>query len=262
MVKKTGFVLMVLMAVITRSSAQSDLQDVVYLKDGSILRGNIVAQFLDSLVKIEISGGSVFAVKMEQLQYIEYKVKPPKSEVPVTVDTPFERKEHGYFNITDIGVLPGTNYTYDYYYGSNYATTSIGFTIQTIHGYRFNPHFLAGAGLAIDIIQYPMGQLFADGRWEILNRKATPFVFIDAGYGIPLNKDQDDANGQVYYSGGFTAGGGVGMRVNFHNEGAFVMEVGYKMEKRSEHIVYEIWGTDQTNSYTYNRLAIRFGLAF
>ncbi|MEO6165899.1 MAG: hypothetical protein ABIO46_09855, partial [Chitinophagales bacterium] len=243
MIKNTFIVVMLLVTVAKWSSAQSGLQDVVYLKDGSILRGNIIAQYADSLVKIEIAGGSVLAVNRKQLDYIEYKVRTVNPAPPERNDTPTVRRQHGYFNVTEMGVLPGSNFAYDYYYG---PSTSVGFTVQSIHGYRINPHFLTGAGLAIDFIQYPMGQLFADGRWEILDRKTTPFIFADAGYGIPLASGSSDPSLQVTYHGGFTWGAGAGMRVNFRNEGAFLMEVGYKMIKRSEEYDYDVWGTDKT----------------
>ncbi len=241
------------------SLAQSPGQDVLYLKDGSVLRGIIVAQYPDSLIKLRIDGGSIFAISTGQIIDIEYK---SESHQVAIADIQDKDKVSGYFNITETGVLPGANYNYDYYYGSPSAATSVGFTIQTIHGYRFNKHLLAGAGLAMDIIQYPMGQLFADGRYEILKGKATPFIYIDGGYGIPLNKGHHEVNSEVSYRGGITAGGGVGMRVNFRQEGAFILEAGYKMEKSSEYVRYDAWGTDQTNYYTFSRLAIRVGLAF
>lgn len=262
MIKSSCLVCVMLLGGINIALAQSGVQDIIYLKDGSMFRGIIKEQYPDSLVKIEIAGGNVIAIDAAELDYIDYKVKnTARLSAPVQKEAAPVRKDHGYFNATEMGVLPGVKYNYDYYYGSQYAETSVGFTVQTIHGYRFNPHLLAGAGLAIDIIQQPMGQLFADVRWEILKRKATPFVFGDAGYGIPLSKGINDDNTQTTNKGGITAGAGVGMRINFRDEGAFLMEVGFKMDKRSEHIVSDWWG-DKTNKYTYNRLAIRFGLAF
>lgn len=262
MTNKSILIILLLLSVYQLSLAQALSEDVLYLKDGSILRGNIVEQYRDSLVKLQMNGGSIFAISTKLIGNIEYNAKPYQPDLPPGTDMPDSNKNSGYFNITAMGVLPGSNYYYDYYYGNPQSGTSVGFTIQTIHGYRFNKHLLAGAGLAIDIIQYPMGQLFADGRYEILDRKTTPFVFIDCGYGIPLSKGHQDANSEVTYSGGITAGGGAGMRINFRNEGAFILEAGYKMEKASENIKYETWGTDQTNNYTYSRLAIRVGLAF
>jgi hypothetical protein len=262
MIKNSFLMCVMLLAGISIASAQSGVQDIIYLKDGSMFRGIIKEQYPDSLVKIEIAGGNVIAIGAAELDYIDYKVKnTARLSTPVQKVEVAGHKDHGYFNVTEMGVLPGVNYNYDFYYGSQYSETSVGFTVQTIHGYRFNPHFLAGAGLAIDIIQQPMGQLFADGRWEILKRKATPFVFADLGYGIPLSQGPDDDFSQTTYKGGITAGAGVGMRISFREEGAFLMEVGYKLDKRSEHIVSDWWG-DKTNEYTYNRLAIRFGLAF
>lgn len=263
MLKKTLVTITVLVAVSTAALAQKAIYDVVYLKNGSVLKGTIVEQLPDSLVKIEIAGGSIIAVSMEELGSIAYRTQMKSSskmpEDHMEKQPLMSRKERGYFNITELGFLPGANN--DYYYGYN-PSASLGVTIQTIHGYRFNPYLLAGAGLALDIIDHPVGQLFADARWEILNKKSTPFVFADAGYGVPFSKGYEDSNVKISYQGGMTAGAGIGMRINFGMDAAFLLEVGYKMEKISQSYNYEMWGTDETYKYTYNRLAIRMGLAF
>ncbi len=47
--------------------AQSDKTDVVYLKNGSIIKGEIVEFYPDSLVKIETWDGSLFVYKIEEI---------------------------------------------------------------------------------------------------------------------------------------------------------------------------------------------------
>lgn len=241
------------------SLAQSSWQDVIYLKDGSVFRGTIREQYPDSLVKVQITGGNIIAVTAKDLLRIDYSVK---SDVPVKIKEPKDTstlvQDHGYFNITETGVIAGSNTGYGYYY----QPSPVGFTIQTINGYRFNPHFTLGAGLGIDIIDQPMVQLFGDARWEILKRKATPFLYLDAGHGFSLTPDYGDDYNQTSYKGGFTWGMGVGMRFNFRHEGAFLISAGYKMDKRTEHTSGDWPPYETTNEYTYNRLAMKVGLAF
>ncbi len=50
--------------------AQQEYKDVVYLKNGSIIRGLIVEQKLNEFLKIKIVDGSVFVYKMEEVDKI------------------------------------------------------------------------------------------------------------------------------------------------------------------------------------------------
>lgn len=239
-------------------TAQVIIEDVVYLKDGSMFRGTIREQLPDSIVRIEIIGENVITLPSKQLDHIEYSVR--RQIKDASADTVEHFKSRGYFNATELGVMPGTNYTTYYYSAIPQAST--GFTIQTVNGYRFSRNLLAGAGLGMDIIGAPMFQLFADGRYEILNRKATPYIVVNAGYGFPLTPKQGDIYSETSYKGGFMWSAGAGMRFNFHREGAFLVSVGYKVDKRTETISGEWQPYETTNEYTYNRLVMRIGLAF
>lgn len=50
--------------------AQSGMEDVVYLKNGSIYRGIIIEQVPNVSLKIETTGGNVFAVQMDEVEKI------------------------------------------------------------------------------------------------------------------------------------------------------------------------------------------------
>ena len=57
--KKTAlFITAMLISIV--SFAQTSLQDVVYLKDGSIIRGDIIEMVSGEVVKIQTADGSVF----------------------------------------------------------------------------------------------------------------------------------------------------------------------------------------------------------
>ncbi len=59
-----------LIAVSTAVHSQSS-QDVIYKKDGSILRGVIIEQdFNNNIYKIQLAGGSIFVVQGEDLERI------------------------------------------------------------------------------------------------------------------------------------------------------------------------------------------------
>src|SRR4026208_1492454 len=56
------------------SKAQTNLQDVVYMKDGSIFRG-VIKEESQEMVKIQISGGSVFVLTKPEIDTILQQTK-------------------------------------------------------------------------------------------------------------------------------------------------------------------------------------------
>ena len=48
-------------------TAQESYQDVVYLKNGSIIKGTIIEQVPNESIKIQTADGSIFVYKMEEI---------------------------------------------------------------------------------------------------------------------------------------------------------------------------------------------------
>ena len=76
---------LLLFAVAFNASAQQ-YEDIVYLKDGSMIRGIIVEQVPNEYLKIRIQGGTVFIFKMADVSKIAKEV----STTPMS----FQRKKH------------------------------------------------------------------------------------------------------------------------------------------------------------------------
>ena len=60
----------------TKNNQTTELQDVVYLKNGSIVRGTIIEQVINVSLKIQTSDGSVFVYKIDEIEKI---TKEPKT---------------------------------------------------------------------------------------------------------------------------------------------------------------------------------------
>ncbi len=79
---KTTFILMLGFIMLILSSpcysADSDTQDVVYLKNGSIIRGTIIEQIPMETLKIETADGSVFVYQMSEIERITKEETAPK----------------------------------------------------------------------------------------------------------------------------------------------------------------------------------------
>lgn len=71
---------------------QQQMQDVVYLKNGSIIRGEIIEQIPNQTIKIKTADGSVFVYSMSDIERI---VKEPR----VVLSSLIERKPVGSFGI-------------------------------------------------------------------------------------------------------------------------------------------------------------------
>ena len=65
------YLLLFLFVLIASASfGQSSYQDVVYLKNGSIIRGLIIEQIPNKSIKIETSNGNVFVYQMNEIEKI------------------------------------------------------------------------------------------------------------------------------------------------------------------------------------------------
>ena len=53
---------------VSNPSAQQAMQDVVYLKNGSVIRGSIIEQIPNVSLRIQAKDGSLFVYKMEEIE--------------------------------------------------------------------------------------------------------------------------------------------------------------------------------------------------
>ncbi len=178
------------------ADAQNGYEDVVYLKNGSIIHGIIIEQVPNESVKIQTKDKNIFVYRMDEIS------KMTKEELPVTREsrgsrrskaTEGERKKSGYTNITELTFgksLETTTSTINNGYSTYVDETefdrinngpSIG--LQTINGYQFSPYISAGLGLGINIYSgLVMLPVFAAVRVNFMASRLTPFAAIEAGY--------------------------------------------------------------------------------
>ena len=228
--------LLLMFSLISVAACAQKTQDVLYLKDGSILKGTITLQIPDSVVMLELEGGSILAVKSSSIASIE------REKISVSANSSIRV---GYTNLTLMNVLSSYN-------GDGGASFS------TVHGYRFRQRTMIGGGIGIAFASWTFIDLFAEVRQDILERKATPYLFGNAGIGIPLaTYNNYDSN---LHSGGMWAAG-LGMRFFFRKSGSFTVAGGYRQNFFSED--YEdYWGNLVHTELSLNYVTISFGLAY
>ncbi len=121
------------------SRAQGNLQDVVYLKNGSIIRGIIIEQVPGKSLKIETHDGSVFVYNMDEIEKMTRER--PKRDLETTDDEGDEKQEHksGYAGYATFGlnqVLSG--------YGASLIS------LHDVNGLHLSSSSTLGLGLGIE----------------------------------------------------------------------------------------------------------------
>ena len=193
-----------------------ELQEVVYLKNGSIIKGTVIEQVPGKSLKIQTNDGSIFAYEMSEVEKIT------KEQSTAYGQRGGQRRsgqsmldgngvQYGYRGFVELGYTVGTG---------DWGANRVEFA--TSHGYQFNPYFYAGLGAGVNyyhegdgVVEVP---IFADLRADILNNWITPYVDFRIGY-------------TVYDYTGFYMSPTVGCRFAFDNSLALNFGIGYTMQK-------------------------------
>lgn len=225
--------------------------DILYLKDGSMIRGTLVESIAGSHVRFKTLEGDVRQYPMSEVDRTKIA---GKNNRPV-----LELKGIGYSHSTNVGLMVGNNG-----YGG-----SIGPSLQTINGIRIGPHWSTGIGTGLEDFSYgPQIPLFAHGRYALLKGDVTPYFDGMAGYSFSLG------NNRVYYdfaeetSGGITAGIGAGVRFMVGSRTGITVGMGYRFQRVERRYWNYWWDGNQSRSYPVeettdmNRVELRIGITF
>ena len=174
--KRLILILTLILGVSQLSFSQEFLQEVVYLKNGSIIRGVIIEQVPNESLKIKTSDGSIFVYTIPEIQKIT-------KEEPI--QTNFKRRKtfngfadntkgyKGFVNLTVGGGL------------GDYGDNNIG--LSTSHGYQFNPYIYLGAGVGLSYYfdyETTFVPIFLDFKANLKEGKITPFAGVKLGYSM------------------------------------------------------------------------------
>ena len=152
------------------STMGQKLQDVIYLKNGNILRGEITEQQLNGIVKIKTTDRNFLVLHENEIERIS------KEEL-VYQSVNSDRKFKG---IAEYGVMPGL--------GSNKLDME---KLSIIGTFQLSPYFSLGAGSGLRAVHsYDMLMpLFIDLRTYLPRGKLVPYLALGAGYAFNINQD-------------------------------------------------------------------------
>lgn len=205
------------MAIVGMAAHAQNMTEVVYLKNGSIIKGTIIEQVPNESLKIQTADGSIFVYNISEVQKITKEtVKPTYSRTPSAIDDDEEEEDarsgsdhKGFFCFFELGELFGN---------ANSPQFNVAF------GGRFNPHFFLGGGVGTryyfngDIEGFAL-PIFANVRIDILDRKVSPILDFKGGYS------------PVDIQGGFFSAA-IGCRIRMGDgKFALTLSTGYEMQQ-------------------------------
>lgn len=243
--KKVSLLLLLLLLISAYAGAQNQYQEVVYLKDGSTVRGMIIEQVPNVSLKIKTPDGSIFAYPMTEVEKItkepfrmrqrdasrrysgnrEYRYRGVSDENTLYNWAHLNQNLRGYKGFVDAG------YQFDL---SGHNANS--FEVLTSHGYQFNNYIFVGGGggiiyyTGLDKVMIPF---FSNFRVNFGQRPATPFADVKLGYSA------GDMPG-AYFSLG------LGMRIRVADRKAINLRLEYAAQQQG----YE-WEFHTNNGYDF-----------
>ncbi len=196
-----------------------DVRDVVYLKNGSIIKGLVIEQIPTESLKIQTSDGSLFVYKMEEVLKIT-KENIVEEEVPTISKNGLKR---GFRYIGELG--------YEFESTDNDGDNSP--VLNVTFGYQVVPKVFLGAGVGL---RYYMDDdkssvpIYFNFRSDFINAKINPFVDVKIGY-------------SPSYSGGFLSLG-MGCRFKVGENHGVSLLAGFSVQDRRYKDKYHYYDDD------------------
>lgn len=235
---KKYLALLLFALITTMSFGQSNYQDVVYLKNGSVIRGVIIEQVLNKSIKIETADSSVFVYQMDEIE------KLTKEPIQGKSGSSFSNSglQSGYKRIVELGYQIGTG---------DYGMDRLNLNI--INGYQINPYFSLGFGTGLRYYfdaEAAVIPIFADFRANFMDNHVSPYWSLGVGYSFDATNDFEGV--------GFLLNPTVGVSFKVSDKSAMNVGLGYEMQRMK---FYDYWYGD-----TYNKnsgaISINVGISF
>lgn len=154
-------------------------QDVVYLNNGSIIKGQVIEYDPNDKIKIEIAGGSILAYDSKEVQKIRKEPIRTRYQQPIQKNLEKHLVQKGRYILLSIGFV-GTELPPDVP-----LPALLG---EAVIGTRLTPHLSVGGGLSLQVgITQSFLQGFGHIRWNFSKRSFSPYVDGQVGYGLLLN---------------------------------------------------------------------------
>lgn len=232
--------------------------DVVYLKDGSILRGTMLEYQRGDFLRFRMSSGEMRINDSEVERIVQEPKDPLVSMVAKREKKPkvYAFREKGFYSTVVFALLPG---------GGEYRS-ELGLSLQAAFGHQINRQLGIGAGVSLDGYANEDGgdtfiPIFAEARGYLWKKKNTPYWNVGAGYGFPLRTQS--ANQEIRrFEGGYMFHPAIGYRLGADKTINLTFDLGYKFQKAITEREFFFSGEIITRDVVYRRLCLRMSVIF
>lgn len=221
------------------SYSQNKMTDVVYLKNGSIIKGIIVEQVPNQSMKVRTSDGSIFNFQMNEIEKItkEEAIR-QKSAFFSSSNEDIEEYSGKFRGIVDLGYIAG-----------GIKGPEFCFSL----GAQINKLFFVGAGAGVEYatdLETVVVPIFADIRSNLMTGPIVPFIALRAGYSFLPE-----------YTGGFYCHPFAGVKFMINGRKAVNLAIGWSTNKYKQEFGYN-YGGSMTAKYKVNALTMKVGYEF
>lgn len=164
--------LLIALILLVPAFGQKSKKDVVYLKTGAVIRGQLLTYDL-ATVKIN-SAGNLWVFQPSEVDSVSRALKTKPDVGPLK----------NYFFDSSMGVLVGNS-------GNAQKAP---FSFMTSVNFRVLDKLYVGAGLGAEFLEETYMPAFAQIQYKFRNTRFTPFANLQFGYMVPL----EDSNNQNY----------------------------------------------------------------
>jgi hypothetical protein len=241
---KKLFLILILLEIITLQSQAQKMRDIIYLKNGSIIKGTLVEITADQY-KIQTSDGGLFIFSAPEV----------KKFVRQSIESN-ENKKSGMGFALEAGFLIGNQ-------SSQYDHP---FSFNLIAHYTINTKNILGIGSGVEFIGQTFAPLYCEYKYLLYEKSVTPFLFFRTGGLIHLGSDAVSSNGSPQYNvpkdyrGGASLSVGTGISWATENIVTY-LSFAYRYAQTSYHKT-DYNSQDVTFKNYYNRLEIKLGFKF
>ncbi len=222
-------------------------EDVVYLSDGSVIRGLILKDTTGHSVRILNHAGDIWVFSLSEVDSVS-REKPFEYKAMIFNKQGFEFKLNAEFlirsNENAIGkaVIPGVN---------------------LMVGYRHNRYLTLGIETGMQFYQWMEIPFSATIHGRITGRSFSPFLLAKAGYTLPAEKREDDWQYKYKSLGGFHSAIGIGFEKIINENAALMFTFSYYYQELNYHLTpLNTWLRERDRKESYSRFRLAVGYVF
>lgn len=234
--------------------AQETKEDVVYLDNGSVIRGQVMEYDPNGNIKIEIYGGSVLVYKSSEVLKIEKETVKLTREVKKEKRSDHKVSNTGIYGTIAVGTLGGMG---------DWGQPTPGISLKGVAGWYFHRLLGVGGGVGMMNLGGPTFiPIFANIRGNFMKSTASLFYDINIGYGIGVvNPMSGNFWRMESTTGGLYLRPSIGVRFPSTKQTHVFLDFGYVIQFSSSK--YQDWNNNPVfEKRTIYRPSFRVGITF